>query len=54
MVVLDRLGLLGGDLWLEEHLDSLSVQATLFTGRAVSWAAGLRHYLDYIKRIERK
>lgn len=29
LVVLDRLHLLGGEPWLEAHLDSLSVQSTL-------------------------
>lgn len=52
LAVLDRLGLVGGDPWLEVHLDALSVQSTLFHGRSVSWWQGLRQYMHYIKRVE--
>lgn len=52
LAVLDRLGLVGGDPWLEIHLDTLSVQSTLFHGRALSRWQGLRQYLHYIKRVE--
>ena len=37
LVVLDVLLIMGHRHWLEEHLDHLSVQATLFTGTATSW-----------------
>lgn len=52
LVVLDRLGVIGGEPWLEVHADALSVQSTLFHGRAVSWWGSLRQYLHYIKRVE--
>lgn len=100
MIILDRLGLIGGEPWLEArnqrccpaqhsgescleetiaagqgrvffaeservavrgslsasqvHLDTLSVQATLFHGRVTGWRDNLRSYLQFISRIEAK
>lgn len=52
LVILDRLGLIGGEPWLEVHLDALSVQSTLFHGRVMSWWSSLRQYMHFIKRVE--
>lgn len=55
MVILDRLGFVGGEPWMEQFMDSLSVQATLLQTRAHgSWAQGLRDYRQFISRIETK
>lgn len=54
LVLLDRLGLVGGEPWLEGLLDTLSVQATMLHGRAVTWAQGLRDHLQFTKRLEAK
>lgn len=35
-------------------MDTLSVQAALFHGRAVTWYGGLRHFLDHTARVEVK
>ena len=37
LIVLDLLLITGHRPWLEEHLDHLSVQCTLFAGVAESW-----------------
>lgn len=36
------------------HLDTLSVQATMFHGRAMSWRESLKTYMQFISRIEPK
>lgn len=52
MVLLDRLGFVGGEPWLETLCDTLSIQATLLHGRALSWSQSLGSYLTFMKRIE--
>lgn len=51
IVIIDRLGFIDSETWLEGHADTLSVQATLF-GRAVTWWGGLMHFVDHTHRIE--
>ena len=36
------------------HLDLLSLQATLFHGKAVSWVDRVVHYMAHTSRIETK
>lgn len=54
MVILDRLGFVGGEPWLETMCDTLSIQATLLHGRALSWSQSLGAYITFMKRIEAK
>lgn len=54
VVILDRLGFIDGESWLEVHCDTLSVQATLFHGRAVTWLGGLKQFVDHVARVEVK
>jgi hypothetical protein len=37
LIILDMLLILGNRSWFEEHIDHLSVQATLFAGTAKNW-----------------
>lgn len=50
--VLDRIGALGLGYWVEHYLDFASVQATMFTGRAVSWRERLRRHLQFFRRVQ--
>lgn len=52
MVLLDRLGVIDGEPWFETHIDTLSVQASLFHGAAVSWLGNLRHFTASTGRVE--
>lgn len=54
LIILDRLGFVDGDPWLETLLDTMSVQATLFSGRPQSWADRLKTHLEFTARVEHK
>lgn len=54
LVLFDRLGYIGGEPWLEVHVDSLSIHATMFHGRAMTWLQSMREHMSYVKRIEMK
>ena len=52
LTLLDRLGLMSGQDWLERHLDQLSVQAVMFSGKAMSWTDRVKAYMAHTARIE--
>lgn len=54
VVLLDRIGFRGGEPWLESYCDTLSVQASLFRGRAVGWWENTRRFMEHTSRIELK
>jgi hypothetical protein len=51
LIILDLLLILGNGPWLEEHLDHLSMQATLFTGTATSWFGRTMRMVQQQKRL---
>lgn len=51
--ILDRIGFVDGDPWLETHLDTLSVQATLFSGKTQSWLDRLKAHIQFTRRVEK-
>ena len=50
-VILYILQRLSPGLWLETHLDCISVQATMLTGRATSWVERMRAHGRFCARI---
>jgi len=51
LVILDLLLILGHRPWFEDHLDHLSIQATLFAGTATSWWGRTSQLVQQQKRI---
>lgn len=55
IVILERIGLVGGESWLEMHLDALSIQAVLLRRRgATTFAGDVGAFLDFTARLEMK
>lgn len=52
MILLDRLGFVDGEPWFEANLDTMSVQAALFHGKAVSVWESTWHFMIHTSRIE--
>ena len=50
-VILDLLLIMGHRPWFEEHLDHLSIQATLFAGTAKSWSQRTWQLVQQQKRL---
>ena len=54
LTLLDRLGIVSRQQWLEMHLDQFSVQAAMFHGSAMGFFERLRHVMQHTARIEAK
>jgi hypothetical protein len=52
MFVLDRLWVTSSNAWAEQHIDFLSVQATLLTGRVVSRLKRMRRHIDSFAAVQ--
>lgn len=52
LLVLDQLKVIPVGQWLEEQMDFLSVQATLFHGKGTGWGERMRSHLTFYNRIE--
>lgn len=53
VIILDRIGFVDGDPWLETHLDLLCVQATMLSGASWSWVERLKAHLQFTRRVEK-
>lgn len=51
-MLLERIGFISGEAWLESHADVLSLQAALFKSRARSWASQVAQHMAYTARVE--
>jgi membrane protein required for beta-lactamase induction len=47
MFVLDRMWIMSNAAWLEQHVDFMSVQATLLTAVPTTFVKRVRRHLDY-------
>ena len=52
MFVLDRMWIMSNAAWVEQHVDYLSVQATLLTGRVVTWSKRVRRHVDFYAGVD--
>ena len=52
MFVLDRMWVMSNAAWVEQHVDYLSVQATLLTGRVATWSKRVRRHVDFYAVVE--
>lgn len=51
-MILERLNLENPIKWLETHADFLSVQATLYSGKATTWWQRMQVHIQYYERVE--
>ena len=51
LLVLDRLRVISDAKWFENHLDVVSIQATLFTGARTNWLERTRTFVKFTSRI---
>lgn len=54
LVLLDRLGFVEAENWLEAHADTLSVQAALIGGAGTTGLAAARRFMEHTARVEVK
>lgn len=52
ILILDRIGFIDNEQWLENHVDTMSVQAALFHGKSMSWLQSLKHFMESTSRVE--
>lgn len=52
VLILDKIGFIDNEQWLENHVDTMSVQSALFHGKAMTWWQSLRHFMHATARLE--
>ncbi len=51
LLILEYVHIIPASRWMEDHLDTLSVHATLFTGRRTTWWLRIRTHLRFHSRV---
>ncbi len=51
LLILENVHIIPASRWMEDHLDTLSVHATLFTGRRTTWWLRIRTHLRFHSRV---
>lgn len=52
--MIESLGFISNEMWLEGYIDFLSVQATMFNKAGGSWIARMRTHVKSFRRVADK